>query len=154
MANEENCLKNIFVLRWYVDFRSLFFYVYSRPWTYPDLLKVNKTQLKFGCRQKFRFFITHFPVPLLPPGVLMVILNINSRKTALFPIFDESYLMCTVVEINEIPTYNPRDWENRLLPCVESWAKMSIFAYFRGWNRGKYWKSGVDFDVSFQEWKQ
>ena len=31
-------------------------------------------------------------VPLLTPGVLMVILNINSRKTVLFPIFDESHL--------------------------------------------------------------
>ena len=49
--------------------------------TYPILVKGNETQLKIGCRQKFRFFITHLPVPLLPPGVLMVILNINSRKT-------------------------------------------------------------------------
>jgi hypothetical protein len=50
-----------------------------------------KAQLKFGCRRKFRFFITHLPVPFLPHGVLMVILNTISRKTVLFPIFDEPY---------------------------------------------------------------
>ena len=39
-----------------------------------DFVKGDKAQLKFGSRRKFRFLITHLPVPFLSPGVLMVIL--------------------------------------------------------------------------------
>ena len=90
MANEGNCF--IFFPSCGDMVISGLYVSMSVYLTYSDFAKGNKTQLKFDCRRKSRFIITHLPVPFLSQGVLMVILNTDVRKTELFPIFHERYL--------------------------------------------------------------